>query len=101
MKPGATYSKIWPNMEFSDHIHASASFTPVKGSTYFTEEEAGRVHVAVCKPYKIFAASNENRTKGSQPPAVPVGLHRATPLAEVQNHIQQLKPVPVAARSKV
>jgi hypothetical protein len=31
VKAGATYSKIWPNMEFSFHIHASAGRTPVKG----------------------------------------------------------------------
>ena len=41
VKAGATYSKIWSNMEFSVHIHASAGLTPVKGFRYFAEEEAG------------------------------------------------------------
>jgi len=63
-------------MEFSDHIHASAGLTPVKGSRYFTEEETGWAHEAVCRSYKIFAASNGNRTVASQPPTVPDGLHR-------------------------
>jgi len=76
VKTGATYSKIWPNIEFSGHIHASAGLPPVKGSRYFTEEEAGWAHAEVCRLYIIFAASNGNRTTASQPPTVPDGQHR-------------------------
>jgi hypothetical protein len=79
-------------MEFSDHIHASAGLTPVKRSRYCTEEEAAWAHEAVCRSYKIFTASNGNRTMASQ-----AGWATPAPLPEIQSHTQQLKPLSVAA----